>query len=155
LIDVSHGLGIETDAVITRMDDPIGKYVGNALEVVEAIDTLAGRGPEDSVEIICVLGAQLLLATGKASSRGEGVEMVKEQLFSGKALDNFSEMAKASNADRDSVDDLCNLSNTPHDFLSKSETVTELTVQRNGFVERIKAMPIATVSNELGAGRAR
>ncbi len=145
---------METDAVITRMDDPIGKYVGNALEVVEAIDTLAGRGPEDSVEIICALGAQLLLATGKASSRAEGVEMVKEQLVSGKALDNFSKMAKASHADKDVVDNLCNI-NTPRDFLSKSDTITELTVSSNGFVERIKAMPIATVGNELGAGRAR
>ena len=191
LIDVSHGLGMETDAVLTRMDDPIGKYVGNALEVLESIDVLCDRGPSDSVEIICTLGAQLLLATGKVSSREQGVELVRDQLRSGKALENFAKMAKSSNADAAIVDNLCNLNNlTPHDFLPKSQTVTELTAATSGlktnlkyyytpcdlqferfnnyylpnqlkifviirFVERVKAMPIATVSNELGAGRAR
>eukprot|EP00400_MALV-I_sp_L67-5_P000775 gene775-526_t len=155
LIDVSAGLGIETDAVLTRMSEPIGKFVGNSLEVVGNLGTLFGRGPEDSVELTCTLGAQLLLATGKVESRQEGFKMMKEKLENGEALDNFMKMGLASGADQEVMAKLCNTNNKPIDALGQASSVTEILASESGFVQELKAMPIAHVCNALGAGRCR
>ena len=81
----------ETVAVISDMSEPLGEAIGNSLEVVEAIETLQGNGPEDLVEMCYALGSQMVVLAGKAKTTDEAM-LLQEALESGKALAKFKEM---------------------------------------------------------------
>ena len=81
----------ETVAVISDMSEPLGEAIGNSLEVVEAIETLQGNGPEDLVEMCYALGSQMVVLAGKAKTT-DARTLLQEALESGKALAKFKEM---------------------------------------------------------------
>ena len=99
MVKIGAGAGRKTAAVITNMDQPLGRAVGSALEVEEAILTLQGQGPPDLEELCGVLGGWMLCLAGKASSPREGEAKLKRVIESGAALDKFREMIRTQGGD--------------------------------------------------------
>lgn len=95
MVDIGQEIGKKTLAVITDMNQPLGKAVGNSLEVIEAIETLKGRGPEDIMELSLKLAAYMIFAGGKAASPEEGYELAKNALETGAALKKLEALIKS------------------------------------------------------------
>ena len=94
MIDTAEGLGVQTRAMLSWMENPIGNMVGNALEIQESIEILKGGGPEDSIFITAQLGAHLLEMTGIAQSIEEGEAKIRSAFTDGSALEHFKVMLK-------------------------------------------------------------
>src|SRR5699024_9501994 len=91
--------------LITNMDEPLGLAVGNSLEVIEAIDTLKGEGPEDLTELCLVLGSKLLVLGKISSSEKEARELLEEKIKNKEALNKFKEFVALQGGDTSYVDD--------------------------------------------------
>lgn len=136
----------QTMAVISDMSQPLGQAIGNSLEVVEAIETLQGKGPEDLVEMCYVLGSQMVVLAGKATTLTEASDLLKEALHSGKALEKFREMIRNQGGDDTIVDE-------PQRLLTASYKI-ELPAKKSGVIEKMIANEIGIAAMLLGAGRA-
>ncbi|XP_072165432.1 thymidine phosphorylase-like [Diadema setosum] len=155
LVNTSCGLGTETTAVLTRMDDPIGCCIGNTLEVAESIQCLKGKGPTDLHDLVVELGAYLLKGTPE-----EGRQEMKKVLQDGSALEKFKEMIVEQGVKKELADKLCSLEMDDIDEIwaplpvSKDDTpYKELEKEEIGFVADIDAFSVADVCLSLGAGR--
>eukprot|EP00049_Salpingoeca_infusionum_P001239 m.46532 g.46532 ORF g.46532 m.46532 type:complete len:476 (-) comp10929_c0_seq1:401-1828(-) len=152
MCNVGAGLGIETTALLTQMDQPIGFMVGNALEVVESVECLQGKGPKDLEDLVCLEGGYLLASVNLASSPEEGIEKMRAVLHDGSALAKFGEMLQHQSVSKDVADKLLA---DPWSVVPVAENKTELVAQESGYVCSIEAMPVARVAGNLGAGRKR
>lgn len=135
----------QTMAVISDMSQPLGEAIGNSLEVVEAIETLKGNGPEDLVELCYALGSQMVVLAKKAATIKEARLMLEEALTSGKALDKFREMIRNQGGDASVVD-------APESLLTAKYTY-ELPALASGTVEKLVANELGIAAMMLGAGR--
>ena len=95
MIKIGEKHGKKTAALITDMNEPLGNAVGNTLEVIEAIETLKGKGPEDITKLSFEIAGHMILLGKKARSIEDAVESAKEVLYSGKALDKFRRLIDA------------------------------------------------------------
>ncbi len=145
MVDIGIGAGRETVAVISGMDQPLGKAIGNALEVEEAILTLRGRGPTDLERLCLVLGGYMLLLARKASTPEEGQEKLKQLLISGEGLQKFKELIFSQKGDPTVVDDLS--------LLPQAGLRIPVKAPIGGFIHGIKAEAIGQAAMKLGAGR--
>ncbi len=136
-----------TIAVITDMDQPLGRAVGNALEVAEAIETLRGEGPADLRDLCLELGAQMVTLAGVTRSAADGKTAVAKLLRDGSALAKFAQMIEAQGGDRRVVDDLRRLPTAP--------VRVSVEALSSGVVAAIDAQAVGVAAMELGAGRAR
>ena len=128
------------------MDEPLGRAVGNALEVAEAVRTLRGEGPDDLMELCCALGGELLSAGGLADSREQAEEMLRKAVSSGRALERFEAFAAAQGGDVEAVRDLSRLPQAPVQL--------EVPAGQSGYLEHIDALGVGHVCLGLGGGRA-
>lgn len=135
----------ETVAVISDMSEPLGEAIGNSLEVVEAIETLQGNGPEDLVEMCYALGSQMVVLAGKAKTTDEARMLLQEALESGKALAKFKEMIQNQGGDPAIVEH-------PERILTARYTM-ELPAKQSGVVSKIVANELGIAAMMLGAGR--
>ena len=135
----------ETVAVISDMSEPLGEAIGNSLEVVEAIETLQGNGPEDLVEVCYALGSQMVVLAGKAKTIDEARTLLQEALESGKALAKFKEMIQNQGGDPTIVEQ-------PERILTARYTM-ELPAKQSGVVSKIVANELGIAAMMLGAGR--
>ncbi|HHJ3976549.1 TPA: pyrimidine-nucleoside phosphorylase [Enterococcus faecium] len=135
----------ETVAVISDMSEPLGEAIGNSLEVVEAIETLQGNGPEDLVEMCYALGSQMVVLAGKAKTTDEARTLLQEALESGKALAKFKEMIQNQGGDAAIVEH-------PERILTARYTM-ELPAKQSGVVSKIVANELGIAAMMLGAGR--
>src|SRR4029077_9048620 len=87
LVSIGNASGVRTEAVITAMDQPLGRAVGNALEVIECVDVLKGGGPRDLVDVSIELTARMLAAAGVVSDRKAGESRAREAIGSGAGLE--------------------------------------------------------------------
>lgn len=133
--------------LITDMNAPIGRYVGNALEAYESIEVLRGQGPADSRELTVRLGAEMLRQTDLAKSDEDGVRQIAEALDSGRALALFRRMVEAQGGDPGVVDHPERLLQAPNKHPVRAD--------RAGHVQAISAYDIGCAGLALGAGRAR
>jgi pyrimidine-nucleoside phosphorylase len=147
LIEIGAAMGKPLRAVLTAMEEPLGRTVGNALEVVESIDFLHGSGPADVGEVTFALGEQMLLLAGIAKGASEARSRLKESVASGAAWAKFREMVAAQGGDLDAVDD-------PR-RLPRARLQAPLINARGGYVRSADALGIAQAALRLGAGRAR
>ena len=154
LVDAANGMGIATTAVLTSMEQPLGCAIGNSLEVLESVETLCGRGPEDLEELVCVQGGLLLQATGLAAGFEAGAVMIHDSLHDGSAFQRFREMVQAQGGDASVLDSDASLTRGLG-LMGPELNTTELSSGSAGWVEDIDAMAIATACLGLGAGRAR
>ena len=135
----------ETVAVISDMSEPLGEAIGISLEVVEAIETLQGNGPEDLVEMCYALGSQMVVLAGKAKTIDEARTLLQEALESGKALAKFKEMIQNQGGDPTIVEQ-------PERILTARYTM-ELPAKQSGVVSKIVANELGIAAMMLGAGR--
>lgn len=135
----------QTMAVISDMSQPLGEAIGNSLEVVEAIETLKGNGPEDLVEMCYVLGSQMVVLAKKAKTLDEARAMLKEALTSGKALDKFREMIQNQGGDTRVIDQ--------PEMILTAQYSYELPAKSAGVVTKLVANEIGIAAMMLGAGR--
>ena len=145
MVRIGKNAGRKTIAVISDMDQPLGRAVGNALEVKEAIDTLNGHGPADFVELCLTLGSQMLLAGGRAQTVGLAREMLQEAISTGSALKKLAEFVKAQGGDSRAVYDT--------ELLPKARLVQPIPAPTSGYVSRIICDEIGICSLMLGGGR--
>ena len=152
MADAANGMGIATSVVLSTMDQPLGCAVGNALEIVESVETLCGRGPHDLEELVCVQAGILLAASGIAENMEEGALMIHNSLNDGSAFTKFLDMVDAQGGNRnDFTSDhamLSSLGLLGNDLLS-----TEIYTEKKGWIKDIDAMSIALACLELGSGR--
>jgi len=145
MVNIGKKYGRKIMAVLTSMEQPLGRTVGNSLEVLEAIETLKGHGPEDFTELCVYLSACALNLAGVGEIK-ENIELVREKLNTGKALEKFRDLVKAQGGDVKVID-------KPEKFLPISEKILEVKSETTGFVKKINAEKIGIASMLLGAGR--
>jgi len=138
---------VRTEALITAMDAPLGRMVGNALEVHEAIDTLKGHGPRDVEVLTIALTSAMVLLGGLANSLQHAETKVRAALASGAALERFRAMVEAQSGDSGIVDDPKKVVVAPRQILVRAE--------RSGYVCTIHAEYVGLATMLLGAGRDR
>ena len=136
MVDLGTDAGVNTVALLTNMDTPLGLTAGNALEVREALDVLAGGGPTDVVELTVRLAQEMLAAAGKPDVD------VAAALSDGRAMDVWRRMISAQGGDPDA----------PLPVAEHTHTVTS---SSSGIVQRLDAMAVGVAAWRLGAGRAR
>ena len=152
MADVANGMGISTSVVLSAMDQPLGCAIGNALEIVESVETLCGRGPHNLEELVCVQGGILLEASGIVDDMDEGALMIHNSLNEGSAFTKFLEMVNAQGGNRDDfASDYSMLSSLG--LLDDNLLSTEIYADKNGWIDDIDAMSIALACLELGSGR--
>lgn len=135
----------QTMAIISDMSQPLGEAIGNSLEIVEAIDTLKGNGPEDLVEMCYILGSQMVVLAKKAETLDEARKMLEEALKSGKALAKFREMVKNQGGDDTVIDHPEKILTAKYEF--------PLPAKESGVVTELVANEIGIAAMLLGAGR--
>jgi pyrimidine-nucleoside phosphorylase len=152
MADAANGMGISTSVVLSTMDQPLGCAVGNALEIVESVETLCGRGPHDLEELVCVQAGILLAASGIVEDMEEGALMIHNSLNDGSAFAKFLDMVESQGGNRDDfASDHSMLSSLG--LLDGNLLSTEIYVEENGWINDIDAMSIALACLELGSGR--
>lgn len=145
MVSIGTMAGKKTVAVITDMDQPLGRAVGNSLEVREAIDTLRGEGPADFKEVVFALGSQMLMLAGRAADKKEARALMEGVIEDGSALDKFAQFVRAQGGDAAPVYDTSLLP-----VAGKTQAVT---AKESGYVHRILAEDIGIACMTLGGGR--
>ena len=137
----------ETVAVITNMDQPLGKYVGNTLEVIEAIEALNGHWQEDVKEVVLLLGANMIKLAGKGDDLEENKVKMLEQIENGEALSKFKELVVKQGGDVSYIEDL--------EKFPKAKYKLPVIATKSGIVNKLNAEEVGKIAMKLGAGRLR
>ncbi len=145
LVAIGAKLGRKMAALITDMSQPLGRAVGNAIEVREAIATLQGDGPEDLARLCCELGAELVLFADGSDDRDAAIARLERSLVNGTALETFGEMIGRQGGNPAVIDD--------PSLLPRAARRVEARSPRTGAVERLDALAMGKAANLLGAGR--
>lgn len=147
MVEIGTHAGRRTVAVLSAMDEPLGRAVGNALEVREAIDTLRGQGPPDLELLSLTIGGWMLLLGGKARSADDGARDLRRVLLEGAALAKFEEMVDAQGGDAATIRDPARLPQAP-----RQEPVP---ARVSGVVMAIDGQAMGLAAMRLGAGRVK
>lgn len=146
MVEIGKADGKKTIAVITDMNQPLGLAVGNSLEVIEAIETLKGKGPKDITELSLRLAAYMIYAGEKAQSPEVGYNMARNALESGAALSKLAEFIEGQGGDPKVIED--------HTLFPKPNCQADILAEADGYVGAIEARSIGLASQHSGAGRA-
>ena len=146
LVDLSRDLGAEALAFLTAMNFPLGRWVGNAAEVREAIAVLRGEGPDDTRELCEAIGGGMIFLGGKVPSLEEGRRQARQALRSGKAAERFASLVAAQGGDPRVVD-------SPETFLPLAPETEELVAPREGVLTGMDARQVGEGVRQLGGGR--
>jgi pyrimidine-nucleoside phosphorylase len=146
MVALGNECGVNTRALVTNMDTPLGRAAGNWLEVKEAVGCLEGHGPSDLVELLLACAAELLVQTGKAKSPAAAREEAEGCLAAGKPREKWNEMLAAQGADLRAFEQKLALDST-------APVVLEVETPKEGFISRCDAGIIGTVIRDLGGGR--
>ena len=138
MVAVGRGAGVETCALLNPMDEPLGRMVGNALEVAECVEVLQGGGPRDLVELTLELAESLVPA---------GKEHLRARLQDGSAWGKFIAMVEAQGGDASALSKMGEIHRAP--------TIIEVAAPFDGTLTRLDALEIGRLSTELGAGRGK
>lgn len=145
MVQIGNSVRRNTMAVISSMEEPLGYAIGNALEVIEAIDTLKGEGPEDLTELSLVLGSQMVVLGKKADTLEEAREMLEKAIEDGSALEKFRQLIESQGGNGDVIDD--------YNLLPTAEYKVEVTSDAEGYVTQIESENMGVAASILGAGR--
>jgi pyrimidine-nucleoside phosphorylase len=144
---IGRGLGKKMRALITRMDQPLGLAVGNAVEVAECVECLKGGGPADLVELSLELAAEMVVMAGRADTLDDARTLCRRTIADGSALERFRSVVAAQGGDPHALDDSRRL--------PQPRTRVSVPASQAGFVASLRARPIGHATMLLGAGRAR
>ncbi len=145
MVDIGNHIGRQTMAVISDMNQPLGYAVGNALEVIEAIETLKGNGPEDLTLLTITLASQMLVLAGISKDIESAKEEVQHLLRTGAAIDKLKEWIHLQGGDEKAVDDFS--------LLPQAKYHKEVYLEKEGYVKAIDAEAVGRAALILGAGR--
>jgi pyrimidine-nucleoside phosphorylase len=138
-VETGKRMGVKTTALLTDMNQPLGRMAGNLVEVHEAVAALEGRGPADLWECTRELGAELLMMTGQAATREAARAVLEVEIASGRAMAKFREMVEAQGGDLDRLP-----------AIGESR---EVLAERSGYVSSIDTEQLGVAVIELGGGR--
>ena len=147
MVRIGNMSGRRFSALITDMDQPLGNYIGNALEVEEAIDVLAGRTQGELKTVSLTLGAHILKNAGVVQTVDEGIAMLEEKIQSGAGLKKFAEMIAAQGGDARVAYDTS--------LLPRPKALIDVTADRDGYITGMTTSDIGNAARLLGAGRLR
>lgn len=147
MIDIGRKAGRKMVAVISDMSQPLGRAVGNALEVEEAVQVLKGGGPEDLRQLCLELAGGMIRIGGRAESFEEGKETARQVLSDGRALEKFRQMVRRQGGDDRIVEE--------PERMGSSRYSRDVLAGRTGFIAETDTREIGRASQHLGAGRLR
>lgn len=147
LTGIGNSMGCTTIAHITRMDRPLGKKVGNALEVKETLEVLRGEGPEDVRELVLTLGAEMLVLSKISPDLADGRQKIHTSLANGTALQKFQQLIEAQGGDPHIVDN--------PQLLPKSAAQISIVAKRSGTIQSIHTSQLGIACCLLGGGRSK
>ena len=150
MVEAAKGLGIKTIAQITQMDYPIGRYIGNSLEVLGSINVLNGKGSPDTLELVLLQCEELLVMTKLANTYEKAREMIYAVINDGSALEKFHQMCIYQGVHPKIAKQLIE---QPTSILPQSAVITEITAIGSGYLSNINAMTLAEIARSHGAGR--
>ncbi len=139
LVRVGNRLGVSTSAVITDMNQPLGRMIGNAVEIEESLDILRGEGPPDVVNLTLDLASRLLVAVAVESNQSAAIELLKSKLDNGEALEKFTEMVHSHGGDLKAKR-----------YISQQHTIA---ASETGFLNRVNADRLGLAVIEMRGGR--
>ena len=139
IVSVGNRLGLETSAIETDMNQPLGRMIGNSVEINESVDILKGQGPADVAELTLALGARLLFAAGVCKAESEARGQLQSKIDNGEGYERLVEMVKAHGGDL----------SQPLDVAPKNEVVAA----ESGFLSRVNAERLGLAVIEMGGGR--
>ncbi|HSN75469.1 MAG TPA: thymidine phosphorylase [Anaerolineae bacterium] len=145
MVGIGRNAGRRMAAVISAMDQPLGRAVGNALELKEAIETLHGRGPEDFTQLVVTLAGEMLRLGGRPGTREELQALAKVQLLNGQAWKKFRQLIAAQGGDVAMIDD--------PKLLPAARLVEPALAPGSGWVAELRADQVGLVTVALGGGR--
>ena len=141
MIRISKRAGVKVTAVMTDMNNPLGKYIGNSLEVMEAIESLKGRGSKDLMEVTFALGKEML----KMAKIKGGIQLLKKKISSNAALDIFKQIVCAQNGDALIFNDYARLPIARHTY--------RVPATKSGYIYSINSFLVGMLLVKLGGGR--
>lgn len=145
MVRIGNNVGRNTMAIISDMNQPLGRAIGNALELQEAIDTLKGQGPKDLTELVLTLGSQMVVLANKAETLEEARALLIEAIDSGAALEKFKTFIKNQGGDETVIDH--------PERLPQAQYQIEYEAKKSGYVTELVSNDIGVASMMLGAGR--
>lgn len=144
MVEIGRGAGKRIAALVTDMDIPLGKYIGNSLEIVEAVETLKGNGPADLTEVVVMLSAKILELAGKGTF-DECKSLAKSKIADGSALGKFAEMVALQGGNPEYV------RNTS--LFEKAKFEKNIIAAESGYISATDTELVGSVCVALGAGR--
>lgn len=145
MVRIGNNAGIRTRALITDMDEPLGRFIGNSLEVIEAIEVLKGGGPEDTRQVSFEIASQMLIAAGAAKDRDEALQMTDECIRNGKALEALRKLIINQGGDPGVTGDAS--------LFKKARIIKDCAASEDGFVRMIQCDMVGNCVKLLGGGR--
>ena len=145
MVAIGEKTGRPTLGIISSMDQPLGRAVGNSLEIIESIEALKGNGPEDIMQVTYALGWCMLQAAEKKIAYAQAVDMFQKAIASGRALDVFRRFIAAQSGDPQVCDD--------YSLLPVSAQQLEFNAPASGYVSRIDSFAVGMAAIDTGAGR--
>lgn len=145
MVRIGTDAGRNVVALVTDMGEPLGSHVGNALEVKEAIDVLAGRVTGPLLEVSLALGSRMLVAAYAAATVEEAEARLLEALRSGRGLDKLREMIAAQGGDARVCDDVS--------LLPRARVIRDVPAPADGFIQSMETMRLGNLAQHIGAGR--
>lgn len=145
MVEIGNRFNKHVSCIITDMDEPLGLAIGNNLEVIEAINTLKGKGPKDLVEVCIKLAAKILIKANLYKTEKEASIAIFEHINNGSALQKLKEMINYQKGDSKVVDNTM--------LFSKSRFIYEIKSKKEGYLSHIDALKLGIASMHMGAGR--
>lgn len=147
MIGIGTQMKRKVTALITDMDQPLGRAVGNALEVIEAVDMLRGKAPADYTEVTLALTAEMLVLGGKAANEAQARQLLQRAMDDGSALRKLKEIVQVQGGDPLAIDD--------YSRLPQAKATADVLAPGDGFVTGIDTEAVGLAAVALGAGRQR
>jgi len=145
MMDISRDMNREVVVVISAMNEPLGKMIGNSLEIKEVIDTLKGNGPDDLKELVLSLGSHMLVLAKLVDDTDEGARLLNQLLIDGSGLAKFKELIEAQGGDTSVVDN--------PEILPRAKYSQEFKSSEAGYIHSLDALKVGLACVKLGAGR--
>lgn len=145
MIDIGHHLDKDIKATISNMNQPLGKAIGNALEVIEAIDTLKGQGPDDLLELCLDAGSVMLVQAKRCKSEQEALALLRQVITNGEALNKFKEMVIYQHGDGNYI--------TNPELFKPATNIIPVVAKDAGYVQTLEAKTLGLVAMKVGGGR--
>lgn len=146
MVEMGQHVGRKVTAIISGMDQPLGMYIGNSLEVMEAMEVLKGNVKGDLLEVSLLLGAHMLLLAGRVQTEAEGTALLQQQIDNGAGIAKFRELLIQQGGNPAIIEQ--------PDLLPLSPYSLEVKAEKSGYLTHMDTAKIGRASQETGAGRA-